>query len=71
MYLYVKHLMIIEEFVRNLKVSKRDRDIEDVDHIIITDKIEDIIIPDFLLKFRVNRPMTASMKQNKDLDINP
>lgn len=71
MYLCVKHLMIIEEFVRNLKVSKRDRDIEDVDHIIITDKIEDIIIPDFLLKFRVNRAMTASMKQNKDLDINP
>lgn len=60
-----------KEFFRNLKGNKRDRDIEDVDHISITDKIEDIIIPDFLLKFRVNTAMTASMKQNKDLDINP
>lgn len=63
--------MINEEFVMNLKESRKDKDIEDVDHIIITDKIKDIIIPDFLLKFRVNTAMTTSVKQNKDLDINP
>lgn len=69
--LCVKHLMINEEFVMNLIESRKDKDIEDVDHIIITDKIKDIIIPDFLLKFRVNTAMTAPVKQNKDLDINP
>lgn len=71
MCLCVKHLMINVEFVMNLIESRKDKDIEDVDQIIITDKVKDIIVPDFLLKFRVKTAMTAPVKQNKDLDINP
>lgn len=43
------------------------RDMWDVEDIIITDTIEDIIILEVLLNFRVNTALTVSVEQKKDL----
>ena len=52
--------IIIKELAMNLKGNRR-----------YIGDVEDIIILEILLNFRVNTALTASVEQNKDLDINP
>lgn len=51
---------IIKELAMNLKGNRR-----------YIGDVEDIIILEILLNIRVNTALTASVEQNKDLDINP